>query len=822
MGDPFWRRFSTGKDRSFQHSKERTLASEYANLNTRQGPSTVTAPGGQSRNDLFSKDWKWKGTGEEQQATGMTSRHGGPLRLGLNEANEKISNPNPKNTELPIQTVVSNALADSSVPVTPARAVAKSILGEPFQLKSPSNSNTATQVTSPGTTRRSRNDTIYNVNHLTITPPGKLKATDNIIVTHTSPQASFEYSSTRHPLDRPTETLQCERTSLHQPSSHANHSGVTGPSRSTSLDSTSSCGDSAITSFTEQANDEPLPSRLRETRQGESDGGFTQSPISPVRSPTTPVTPDTTHIAGFSSFTQSSDGKGHAKLTSGQSGWLYGTGASPQHDVSLSRSSSLTIVQSSSRALSNIRRRAQVLLSESANTGDGEESPCASDEHQLHVRGDIHSRSWLIGYGRYAKVFLGSYHAATTGWTLCAAKVFDADAESVDMARKEDAMLRYLHEGGNTALVDGRPYILDTIALVDDSRLESVPAMAIYDLSQPASAAGTPTRSNTLINAPTSIASNGPTGSAVRAVYAGHRRSASENTAMLRHLGRGVIEAKSATPSIPVHRPILLLPFCGNGTVATFLKTPEAEGGVDEAVWSTWFQQGLAALAWCEEKGILHNDIKPANFLLDDEYNLRLGDFGSAMRIDRCQPPRDGIGLGTVAYASPEIVDPSQDRAFSFPSDMFAFGVTMRQCMTGREPYEGLRTVELMYHVRKGNYWEWQARQLSNDMPLSPVTLRLQSALGDRIRRSESLREPGRRASARPTLARAPSSDVVLQKTDPVATEMPTPKRELSPRATTDRRPNREEWLHQMVDPEPENRPTALALLQLARLVYDR
>lgn len=192
------------------------------------------------------------------------------------------------------------------------------------------------------------------------------------------------------------------------------------------------------------------------------------------------------------------------------------------------------------------------------------------------------------------------------------------------------------------------------------------------------------------------------------------------------------------------------------------------------------------------------------------------------MRIDRRQPPRDGIGLGTVAYASPEIVDPSPDRAFSFPSDMFAFGVTMRQCMTGREPYVGLRTVELMYHVRKGNFWEWQARQMSNEMPLSPATLRLQSALGDGIRRSESLREPGRRASVRPILARTPSSDVVLRRTDPAAPDAPsTPKRESSPGVPYPKS-NREEWLRQMVNPEPENRPTPSALLELARQVYDR
>jgi serine/threonine protein kinase len=233
--------------------------------------------------------------------------------------------------------------------------------------------------------------------------------------------------------------------------------------------------------------------------------------------------------------------------------------------------------------------------------------------------------------------------------------------------------------------------------------------------------------------------------------------------------------------------------------------------------------------------------------------NLRLGDFGSALRINPDDPPHDGIGLGTVSYSSPEIVDPSSERTFSFPSDLFSFGVTMRQCMTGREPYEGLRTVELMYHVRKGNYWEWHARRdidlpsspsstSSSRFPISPTTHhiarlrattttatspipRSHSVIGtsDGIRRAESLREPSRtRADVhRPALARTPSSDVVVRQSTAVATTSEGGAANVAGTGAgwSTVQDEREGWLRRILDPDAANRPGVEDLLdQLPRI----
>jgi serine/threonine protein kinase len=56
-------------------------------------------------------------------------------------------------------------------------------------------------------------------------------------------------------------------------------------------------------------------------------------------------------------------------------------------------------------------------------------------------------------------------------------------------------------------------------------------------------------------------------------------------------------------------------------------------------------------------KGVCHRDLKLSNILVDDNYDIKVGDFGIAASVDG----KDGYGLhktyvGTKSYMAPEII----------------------------------------------------------------------------------------------------------------------------------------------------------------------
>ncbi|KIS01489.1 serine/threonine protein kinase [Cryptococcus deuterogattii 2001/935-1] len=165
------------------------------------------------------------------------------------------------------------------------------------------------------------------------------------------------------------------------------------------------------------------------------------------------------------------------------------------------------------------------------------------------------------------------------------------------------------------------------------------------------------------------------------------------------------IRQEYAAPSLS--RLVLVLEHAPLGTLDRLLRTsPQLVG---KKLWGRWAREGTEALEWVHGKGVVHADIKPGNLLLTTDLHIRLSDFGSSLLIHPSHPPTDGLGLGTLPFSPPELVDPSV--TFSFPVDIFALGATLYQCITGREPFRGLRSIEMMHHVKKGGLWAYEEEE---------------------------------------------------------------------------------------------------------------
>ncbi|MGW5370337.1 serine/threonine-protein kinase [Streptomyces sp. NPDC004009] len=93
-----------------------------------------------------------------------------------------------------------------------------------------------------------------------------------------------------------------------------------------------------------------------------------------------------------------------------------------------------------------------------------------------------------------------------------------------------------------------------------------------------------------------------------------------------------------------------------------------------------------AALGHVHRAGILHRDVKPSNILLDAENRPYLTDFGISRAIDATASTRDGAIVGTAAYLAPEQVT---GRRVEQRADIYALGLVLLECLTGRLEYEG-------------------------------------------------------------------------------------------------------------------------------------
>jgi serine/threonine protein kinase len=79
-------------------------------------------------------------------------------------------------------------------------------------------------------------------------------------------------------------------------------------------------------------------------------------------------------------------------------------------------------------------------------------------------------------------------------------------------------------------------------------------------------------------------------------------------------------------------------------------------------------------------------DIKLENILLDSYYNVKLADFGSALRVTDEKGSVDRQ-RGTVVYMAPEVANHKNKETYSaFSADVYSLGVTLFVLLVGEFP----------------------------------------------------------------------------------------------------------------------------------------
>lgn len=92
------------------------------------------------------------------------------------------------------------------------------------------------------------------------------------------------------------------------------------------------------------------------------------------------------------------------------------------------------------------------------------------------------------------------------------------------------------------------------------------------------------------------------------------------------------------------------------------------------------------ALDYVHHQNIVHQDIKPSNILLDEEFRPMLSDFGVVKLLEAKEGENAaiGVGVGTPDYMSPE---QSMGKDVDFRADIYSLGVVFYELVTGEKPF---------------------------------------------------------------------------------------------------------------------------------------
>ncbi|OVA14914.1 Protein kinase domain [Macleaya cordata] len=103
-------------------------------------------------------------------------------------------------------------------------------------------------------------------------------------------------------------------------------------------------------------------------------------------------------------------------------------------------------------------------------------------------------------------------------------------------------------------------------------------------------------------------------------------------------------------------------------------------------------------MEYVHSQGVIHRDLKPENILFDQDFKLKVADFGIACEEAYCDSLAEDPG--TYRWMAPEMI---KHKAYGRKVDVYSFGLVLWEMVAGAIPYEDMTPIQAAFAVVNKN-----------------------------------------------------------------------------------------------------------------------
>ena len=148
----------------------------------------------------------------------------------------------------------------------------------------------------------------------------------------------------------------------------------------------------------------------------------------------------------------------------------------------------------------------------------------------------------------------------------------------------------------------------------------------------------------------------------------------------------------------------MILDLAKKGELLNYIIYPKK--GFSESQTRFLFNEILKGIKIIHQNNISHLDLKTENIMIDENYNLKISDFGFS--FENSDQHLINVFQGSEKYKSPEII--LKKNFDGFKADIFSLGIILFVLLTGNFPFKSARKFDICYmniiRNKNENFWD--------------------------------------------------------------------------------------------------------------------